>query len=777
MHRKFRRPPPYNRNVRLLLLSLLALPLAAQSGSYLSYSSYLGGDGEDLIHAMALDSAGNVYVAGETTSSNFPVTASAFQTKRGNAPASLFGFVSGYSPNAFVAKLSPSGKIIWATYLGGSGGDTALAIAVDAKGSAYVLGSTTSPNFPVTPGAYQSGSSKTARAFLAKLSPDGASLVYSALFGPVSAAGYFPGEIQAEPNAPTALAIDSAGNAYFGGSASPASLPATAGAYSNSGSAFVAKLDPTGAKLLLLTYLGGSANSDSVHGLVLDSLGNILAAGSTGATDFPVTSPFAHAPGSNGNSNAFLVKLDPAGARAAFSAAVGGRASSSATAIAVDGQDYAYLTGITTDTNFPVANAFQPKLGGNIDGFLARIDPTGQRFDYSTYFGGSGNDQPFAISVDAADRVTIVGETLSTDFPLTANALPHSFGGAPCLTNGATPFGLPLIPIVCGDGFVVQIDHFANLAYSTYLSGSQTDSVNAVALTPSGNLWLAGHTRSSDFPTAGSPISDTRSPGGCTYSASPSATQSYPCDDGFLANLGFAASPPNLAFSSLNFASRIAQPVAPSALFTFYAPNIGAAAATSLQLGPDGRLTSTLAGWQVTFDGIPAPLLQTSAGQITALAPNSIAGKSHTQVVVQNQTGPILQATLPVNPSAPAILTPDPSGTGQAAAINLDGSINSTTHPAAAGSIVSLYVTGAGATTDPDGSVATAAKNSTGISVILGNSYQIATVLYAGPSPGTISAVTQINVQLPPGLTGDKVPIYFIGGGLTSQSGVTIAIK
>src|SRR6185437_9696260 len=115
--------------------------------------------------------------------------------------------------------------------------DAGLAIAVDARGSAYVLGSTVSPNFPVTPGAYQSGSSKTARAFVAKLSPDGASLVYSALLGPVFAVGYFPGAIQAGPNAPAALAIDSAGNAFFGGSASPASAPATAGAYSNSGSA------------------------------------------------------------------------------------------------------------------------------------------------------------------------------------------------------------------------------------------------------------------------------------------------------------------------------------------------------------------------------------------------------------------------------------------------------------------------------------------------------------------------------------------------------------
>ena len=642
-------------------LSLLALPLAAQSGSYLSYSSYLGGDGEDLIHAMALDSAGNVYVAGETTSSNFPVTAGAFQTKRGNAPASLFGFVSGYSPNAFVAKLSPSGKIIWATYLGGSGGDTALAIAVDAKGSAYVLGSTTSPNFPVTPGAYQSGSSKTARAFLAKLSPDGASLVYSALFGPVSAAGYFPGEIQAEPNAPTALAIDSAGNAYFGGSASPASLPATAGAYSNSGSAFVAKLDPTGAKLLLLTYLGGSANSDSVHGLVLDSLGNILAAGSTGATDFPVTSPFAHAPGSNGNSNAFLVKLDPAGARAAFSAAVGGKASSSATAIAVDGQDYAYLTGITTDTNFPVANAFQPKLGGNIDGFLARIDPTGQRFDYSTYFGGSGNDQPFAISVDAADRVTIVGETLSTDFPLTANALPHSFGGAPCLTNGATPFGLPLIPIVCGDG----IEPCRSTAPLTWLTLDLSKLEVYDRLGECRGTYALGQ-----LMARGSYAVQRLPDGGLTHIRHPLTRRLH------LLRIAFRHSvlslrrwlprkprlrspqPPSLAFSVSNLSQQDRPTGRPfRALYLLRPQHRSRRCDFAPTQEPDGRLTSTLASGGKSLSSV-ASRLHSSKLRLAAnhrpLAPNSIAGKSHTQVVVQNQTRPDSpRQPLPVNPSVP----------------------------------------------------------------------------------------------------------------------------
>ena len=114
---------------------------------------------------------------------------------------------------------------------------------------------------------------------------------------------------------------------------------------------------------------------------------------------------------------------------------------------------------------------------------------------------------------------------------------------------------------------------------------------------------------------------------------------------------------------------------------------------------------------------------------------------------------------------------------GEAAAINLDGTVNSIASPAKAGSIVCLYVTGAGATADGDGAVATSPKPGTAVQVVAGNPYQAAAVLYAEPSPGTISAVTQINVQLPAGVTGDHVPIYFLAGGLSSQSGVTIAVK
>jgi len=233
----------YTRTVGLWLLLATAARLCAQ-GSYLSYSTYLGGDGEDIIHAVATDSAGNVYVAGETTSSNFPVTAGAFQTRRGNSPGTIFGFEGEFLPNAFVAKLSPAGQLLWATYLGGNGPDAALGIAVDATGSPYVLGYSYSPNFPTTPGAYQTTAPLSNRAFIAKFTPDGSSLAYSTfLSGSMIQIGYSPGAILESAVSPSAIAVDAMGNAFVGGCSNTSILPATAGAYSNSGSAFVAKLD------------------------------------------------------------------------------------------------------------------------------------------------------------------------------------------------------------------------------------------------------------------------------------------------------------------------------------------------------------------------------------------------------------------------------------------------------------------------------------------------------------------------------------------------------
>lgn len=146
----------------------------------LIYSTYLGGSSNDAVHAVAVDSQGNVYLAGETASADFPVTLSAFQTKHGGRPGNDCSIFTGcYLPDAFVTKLDPFGKIVYSTYLGGSSSDVAVGIAVDAQGDAYVAGTTSSSNFPVTAGAFQTTPlNNSTHAFILKLNPSGSSLIF-----------------------------------------------------------------------------------------------------------------------------------------------------------------------------------------------------------------------------------------------------------------------------------------------------------------------------------------------------------------------------------------------------------------------------------------------------------------------------------------------------------------------------------------------------------------------------------------------------------------------
>jgi hypothetical protein len=236
--------------------------LEANPGA-LAYSTYLGGDGSDIIHAMVVDAGGNVYLTGETLSSNFPVTAGAFQTKHAGLPGTITGILAPAptAPDAFVVKLNATGQIVYSTYLGGAGADVGLGIAVDSTGSAYVVGRTTSQNFPVTAGVVQTHLAGSSDIFIAKLSPGGSALAYATYLG---GTGF---------DTAAAIAVDSLNNAFVGGMAS-IDFPATPGAYRAQGfGAFVAKLNAAGTLLVYSTFLGDNG-SGIVSGLAIDSTGN-----------------------------------------------------------------------------------------------------------------------------------------------------------------------------------------------------------------------------------------------------------------------------------------------------------------------------------------------------------------------------------------------------------------------------------------------------------------------------------------------------------------------
>lgn len=381
------------------------------SGTELVYSTYFGGNGKASGLGIAADAAGNAYVTGFTDSTNFPATAGAFQT-------ASRGF-----EDAFVTKLNSSGTaLVYSSYLGGNGTDAGQGIAIDTGGNAYVTGTSFSTNFPITEGAFQTAPGDGFyEAFVTKLSPTGASLVYSTYLG----AGYDCG---------TSIAVDTAGNAYVTGTTASAQFPVTAGAFQTSygggsGDAFVTQLNAAGSALVYSTFLGGSGY-DFGNGIAVDTAGNAYATGFAGSADFPVSAG-AFQTMSGGARNAFVTKLDPTGSMLVYSTYLGGNTMDQGRAIAVDALGNAYVSGMASSTNFPLsADAFQTTYGGDeYDAFVSMLDPSGTTLLYSTYLGGSGVDEGFGIAVDTAGMVYVAGTTNSTDFPATTGAFQAASGG------------------------------------------------------------------------------------------------------------------------------------------------------------------------------------------------------------------------------------------------------------------------------------------------------------------------------------------------------------
>jgi len=320
-------------------------------GSNLIYSTFLGGTGgylNDWANAIAVDTAGCAYVAGSTTSTNFP-TRNAFQATLG-CPAG----------NAFVTKIGPDGSnLIYSTFLGGTGskggtvGDNANGIAVDAAGNAYVTGYTSSTNFP-TRNAFQATlRSPVSNGFVTKLGPDGSNLVYSTYLGG-NGTGY--------SDYGYAIAVDAADCAYVTGLAGSTNFPtrnAFQPALHGNQNAFVTKLGPGGSNLVYSTYLGGNY-IDAGFGIAVDAATNTYVAGYTFSATFPTRNAFQPALG--GDANAFVTELDASGSNLIYSTFLGGNGVDLGYALAVDAAGNAYVTGTAKSGNFPTTNAFQSVL-------------------------------------------------------------------------------------------------------------------------------------------------------------------------------------------------------------------------------------------------------------------------------------------------------------------------------------------------------------------------------------------------------------------------------
>ncbi|MGI8550221.1 MAG: SBBP repeat-containing protein [Dehalococcoidia bacterium] len=423
-------------------------------GTHLLYSTYLGGSGMDDGAGIAVDSEGNAFVTGNTTSSDFPTTANALQRT----------FPTNGTSTAYLAKLSPDGtNLLYSTYLGGGVEDTE-AIALDRSGNVYLTGETSSKNFPTCPGsdprcasigsALQTTLKSDANAYVAKLSADGGHLLYSTFLGG-------SGEDRGE-----GIAVDTGGNAYLVGQTTSTDFPTCPGSDSRCAGpgtalqpaaggarfdAFVAKLSPDGTKLLYSTYLGGSG-SDQGFGIAVGMAGNAYVSGITASPNFPTcpgpdsrcVRPGTALKASLGSAaaNAFVAELSVDGTRLLYSTFLGGSGTDVSYAIAVDARGFAYVTGAASSTDFPTtANAVQRSYGGGIaDAFVTKLDATGTTLLYSTYLGGSSQDFGFGIAVDGSGNAYLVGQVWSSDFPLCPGPEPLCTGpGNPLQAGTAAP--------------------------------------------------------------------------------------------------------------------------------------------------------------------------------------------------------------------------------------------------------------------------------------------------------------------------------------------------
>ena len=426
----------------------------------LSYSTVFGGSGFDSSHSIALDSAGNIYLAGETTSAGLPAKSALQSNMRG-------------LKDAFVLKLNPSGTaIIYSTFLGGGQDDSALGIALDPSGNLYVTGVTQSPDFPVTAGAYQTAFRGQSKAFVAKLSAAG-QLIYASYLG------------GGDSDSATAIAVDASGAAYVTGYTSSTDFPTTAGAFQSTykggyADVFVTRFSPSGTNVTYSTLIGGTAN-DTAQSIALDPSGNCYVAGQTNSTDFPVIN--AAQPSNSGGGDAFVLKLDPSGHSLIYSTFLGGSGVDTASGIALDTAGNAYVVGATASWDFPVTTgAVQTANAGLYDVFATKISPSGTSVVYSTYIGGSGSEQATAIGVDGQGQAWITGFTNSINFPV-QNALQRTWGGS-------------------FDAFLLQLSPSGTtLIYSSYIGGTGDDRTTGMAVDNRGSAYLTGLTSSSDFIT------------------------------------------------------------------------------------------------------------------------------------------------------------------------------------------------------------------------------------------------------------------------------------
>ncbi len=324
----------------------------------------------------------------------------------------------GGSGDAFVAKLNQGGVLVYATYLGGSGIDTASAVAIDPAGNAYVVGSTFSIDFPTTD-PFQGARGAQEDAFVTKINPTGTAWVYSTYLG---------GNNVDEGNG---IAVDATGNAYVTGYTASTDFPLQSpfrGSNAASVDAFVTKINAAGSALVYSTYLGGSG-TDYGTAIAVDSSGSAYVTGIVTSDDFPVVNAIDNKLGSHAVDDAFVTKFNPSGSALVYSTYLGGGSADDPYALALDQAGNVYITGRTNSSDFPLTNPIQTTRTA-FDMFVTEINAAGSALVFSTFIGGSGSESGRGIAVDRLGNIHIAGEGTSTDFPVKGAFQGTSGGGS-----------------------------------------------------------------------------------------------------------------------------------------------------------------------------------------------------------------------------------------------------------------------------------------------------------------------------------------------------------
>jgi len=434
----------------------------------LIYSTFVGGYKVDELNGITVDAEKNVYLTGSTESPDFPTTPDCFNDSHNEG---------GDDPNdTFVVKLNPDGsKLLYSTFVGGSGYERGVSIAIDAEQNAYVMGGTKSSDFPTTADCFDNSfNGEFSDAFVFKLNLNGSELLYST----------FVGGSQVDEG--KVIVLDHAKNAYIGGNTYSPDFPTTEGcwddSHNNGSDVFISKLNQDGSSLHYSTFIGGSKR-ELCGDITLDSLKNVYITGETDSPDFPTTVGCFDASYNGGD--VFVSKLNHDGSAILYSTFVGGDNIEFGNGITLDLENNAYVSGTTFSSDFPTtADCFDNSFNGEFsDAFVFKLSPDGSSLIYSTFLGGKASDNGGNIILDSENNAYIMGRTHSSDFPVTSDSYDGSYNeGGDIYISILNPAG-------------------SGLVYSTFVGGKNSEWGSSIILDSKNNIYIGGVTKSSDFPT------------------------------------------------------------------------------------------------------------------------------------------------------------------------------------------------------------------------------------------------------------------------------------